>query len=668
MAGVDLVIIFSIPIYVVVAAIIIVLILRYYTRKNKLPWMAYITLFLTYWILFTALALIAVDLSSGLYANSVSNGASSNPPVYLIYFWQFMYWSIQVLAWIGVPLWQSYTNGEFTVIRRLLRAALENALLYTAMAIVGLIALGVLVLSIFIHNHNLPTGGTRIEITWKMLLGIGQSLSNIYGLLMLISLMGYGVVDLPRYLWQHAHKQRTLKFYEFQAVDLDEACNNSEAEMKEQLSRLLAVEQYLKDDDNLIKYVNQMKKTCQKELNSYPQLEAAHMEREELETFKKRRNLVKLHKSIIDTCGQFARNMYQYKYLQESYNFLQDVQACMNSKERRIKSLFRRPRVKWLSSLIDYPEWLYYRYFRILLYRLASIFIILFALVIIYSEFTPFILSMQIYISKDPNAAKDVSVLSLLVRWLATSRIILQIVSMCIISLMALVTLFALFRIEIYSLYKLVPHYSDAYSILYTAVFLCRIVPTLCYNFLQVTGVTEKDGVAYYAVMGVLRVDGLGQLFKTTGAFEVIAGGFTNYFPMVMILISALTLFRVVDLIARILGVKRFKFNPKVDDATILEGRGMLQSLRKEAEERIKKENPEFANFEINIEQTDLDSLELKELDMDNDSDDNLDNTTHGYKKATERRLDDLYKKHGKERAPKSEESNSGFLKMKLFK
>ncbi len=93
----------------------------------------------------------------------------------------------------------------------------------------------------------------------------------------------------------------------------------------------------------------------------------------------------------------------------------------------------------------------------------------------------------------------------------------------------------------------MIPHHSDTSSLLYTAVFLCRVVPTLCYNFLQLVGVRVNDGVAFYKVMGPLRVDGLKGIFGKVGYLEILGGGFTNFFPVLMVAISILSLFKVFD-------------------------------------------------------------------------------------------------------------------------
>jgi hypothetical protein len=221
----------------------------------------------------------------------------------------------------------------------------------------------------------------------------------------------------------------------------------------------------------------------------------------------------------------------------------------------------------------------------------------------------------------------------------------------------ATITLFALFRVEIYALYKLIPHYSDAGSLCYTAVFLCRVIPTLCYNYLQIVGVTQADQVAFYQVMGILRVDGLKEFIKTTGLLEIIGGGFTNYFPMVMIIVSVLTLLRVVDKIASLFGEKRFNFHPKISetDEDVIAGKTILEQARKKRLSTMNLEDLQDADTHATDEsRVDIDDNGGFDLELQEEEEDVYDDKSK-MKRSTSRRLDNLYKKRGKDRPVKVE-------------
>ena len=43
--------------------------------------------------------------------------------------------------------------------------------------------------------------------------------ANAWGLFLLISLLGYGLVEIPRKIWQESDREMTMKFYQFDVVN-----------------------------------------------------------------------------------------------------------------------------------------------------------------------------------------------------------------------------------------------------------------------------------------------------------------------------------------------------------------------------------------------------------------------------------------------------------------
>ena len=189
-----------------------------------------------------------------------------------------------------------------------------------------------------------------------------------------------------------------------------------------------------------------------------------------------------------------------------------------------------------------------------------------------------------------------------LIHALVNFRPLLQIVSLVIIGLMAFTAVFALFRIEVYSLYQLIPHHTDVGSILYTSVFLGRVCPSLCYNFLQMVGVTSKDSVAYYQIMGTLKLDGLKEIGSTLVSrptiVQIVGGGFVNFFPLLLFVIALLNLFNVPSYIGVLFGRARFNFNPSSADQLTVEGREVLAKTRKRRMTLLEREAKSFSDLQ----------------------------------------------------------------------
>lgn len=80
---------------------------------------------------------------------------------------------------------------------------------------------------------------------FNSIFGLGISLSNAFGLFLLTILCGYGLVELPRYLWFSSDYERMLRYYRFKSVSVYESIK-AESEM---LITLLSKIRYL---DNTI--------------------------------------------------------------------------------------------------------------------------------------------------------------------------------------------------------------------------------------------------------------------------------------------------------------------------------------------------------------------------------------------------------------------------------
>lgn len=92
----------------------------------------------------------------------------------------------------------------------------------------------------------------------------------------------------------------------------------------------------------------------------------------------------------------------------------------------------------------------------------------------------------------------------------------------------------------------------------------------MCYNFLQLVGVSENNGVAYAEVMGTIKLDSLHWI----GAVGDI---FAQFFPLLILVVAIFVFFDIHGRILALCNVKRFAFEQKMTDETIAEGREILQ-------------------------------------------------------------------------------------------
>ncbi|CAG2165913.1 unnamed protein product [Oppiella nova] len=130
--------------------------------------------------------------------------------------WRIVYWTAQVLTWIVLPLMQSYSMaGEFTVGGKLKAALIDNAIYYGSFAIIFIV---------FIIYVSIKT-----QLNLEGIKIICITASNTWGLFLLVVLLGYGLVEIPRSCFNSSHYGRTLSYLYFKVAKLSaEKCESDE--------------------------------------------------------------------------------------------------------------------------------------------------------------------------------------------------------------------------------------------------------------------------------------------------------------------------------------------------------------------------------------------------------------------------------------------------------
>lgn len=108
-----------------------------------------------------------------------------------------------------MPMMQSYSKaGDFTVKGKLKSALVDNAIYYGSY----LLICGILLIYIAL-KPGVSLDGAKIK-------AIASSASNTWGLFLLILLLGYALVEVPRNLWNNSKKNYTLTYSYFKIAKL----------------------------------------------------------------------------------------------------------------------------------------------------------------------------------------------------------------------------------------------------------------------------------------------------------------------------------------------------------------------------------------------------------------------------------------------------------------
>ncbi|KAG3223478.1 hypothetical protein PC129_g5835 [Phytophthora cactorum] len=157
--------------------------------------------------------LLPMDLATNglvVSSQSASNIAEENTTFkeYLAV-WRLLYWATFLMSWIGLPFLVEFRqNGEFELDRRVLSSFRHLIFHWTVLA--G--GLFIVALYLILVDHLSLYG----------VLGLAMAASNTYGLLWVIALLGYGLVEIPRGFWIRRLDGAQLQILHFQAVQLQD--------------------------------------------------------------------------------------------------------------------------------------------------------------------------------------------------------------------------------------------------------------------------------------------------------------------------------------------------------------------------------------------------------------------------------------------------------------
>ncbi len=145
-------------------------------------------------------------------ASALSIASPCSPPYsllpdhVLLNLWRVVYWSSQLLTWLILPLMQSYTTaGEFTVSGKLRSALWDNAVYYASYLFIALVLVVYIALQPGLH------------LDWEKIKAIAAAASNTWGLFVLVFMLGYGLVEVPRNCWHCTQRGYQLNRAYFKA-------------------------------------------------------------------------------------------------------------------------------------------------------------------------------------------------------------------------------------------------------------------------------------------------------------------------------------------------------------------------------------------------------------------------------------------------------------------
>jgi hypothetical protein len=274
---------FSILVLVGVFLFTVYLLYTYASRST--PIFVYFLVFVGWFASFGVVALIPYDIS-------LAKGGEGDKNL-LHTAWVVVYWTAFVLCWVVLPMAENFfTSGEFTFLARLKSAVLRRLRGFAIIAIIG----AALVLYLyFVQNLTLS------QVPLMLVL-----MSNIWGLFLVVALLGYGLVAVPMKTWQQGSLAKTLEILQLSAVSLDENFTDSKYNLDQCVIDVVKLSLKIPQSSPLRPCIDIILAKCPAE--SLERQQVLHSRRQNEEATEIEHNsLVDLHKRLKDLIAENQR-------------------------------------------------------------------------------------------------------------------------------------------------------------------------------------------------------------------------------------------------------------------------------------------------------------------------------------------------------------------------
>uniref|UniRef100_A0A665TIW4 LMBR1 domain-containing protein 2-B n=1 Tax=Echeneis naucrates TaxID=173247 RepID=A0A665TIW4_ECHNA len=458
-------------------------------------------------------------------------------------FWRVVYWTSQCLTWLLLPFMQSYArSGGFSITGKIKTALIENAIYYGTY----LLIFGSLLIYVAVHP--------KWHLSWYELQTIGITAANTWGLFLLVLLLGYGLVEIPRSYWNASrHGHQLIKTY-FKASKL----MTEKADAEENLEDVMEVSQKEEIHRHHSQEVDYQEKMG-RNMDDYEDFD------DKQNSYPSEKSLVKLHKQVIYAVQRHNRTHVQWQILLQQAIHLEDVAKNETSSTHQFVHSFQSTEpAGWLSRYIytSTVEWYWECLLKRWFYRLLSVILVLFSVAVVWSECTFF------------STRPVLSLFAVFIQLAERDYNYLYIEMACFITIFFLCTCVysTVFRIRVFNYYYLASHHqTDAYSLQFSGMLFCRLTPPLCLNFLGLIHMDsaishqKKEQTAYTSIMGSMQV------------LSFIANGFYIYYPMLIVILCIATYFSLGTRCLNLLGFQQFVGDSEMTSDLIDEGKELIR-------------------------------------------------------------------------------------------
>ena len=208
-----------------VGLVVISLLICLWFADKRTPWHCIMTIWLSFFTAFSVVLLVPFDIAN---ARDTVPGAGNVDVVnieMLTFCWTAVYWTAFLLTWVVLGLQQrAISCGGFTL-KRTLDLALRGEAKYYAVALVLFV--------VFVFGNMVSKGPIDgLAYLRHDFPGLCTGLSHTTALIILVFLLGFGLVELPRSLWRRGDLTLRLEHLYLSAPAASKAVRDATAALR----------------------------------------------------------------------------------------------------------------------------------------------------------------------------------------------------------------------------------------------------------------------------------------------------------------------------------------------------------------------------------------------------------------------------------------------------
>ena len=501
-----------------------------YTHIRRTPLYVLVPLILAVFIPCSIVVLVPIDLvSSSKHSKTTLFYLSEEIRLAL---WRFIYWLAFFLTWAVLPMLQSFMDsGYHSTILRLKDAASENLKYQLVMLVTGLVGLIYVVVS--------------SGLTFSSVKALVIALSHSYALVIALWLMGHGLVNLPRIYWSEAVPGVALKAFYKHATFANDTIAEAQSDYADVAAEVLALGNYKEGryqtwiEDMLEEIetgpgvpLNSANNTDLVFGQSRVRIERSTINQTYLATLSRR--LKTARNRLIRYDADWQKMLFEASKAEDIVNSRDNESLVF-----RYKKTILPPKAAYVFYSVIQPQF----------QRVLAIVLMVLSVILVWSEITH---------------GTIVSIVNLAVS--NSYGIWQQLVSSLFLGYMCSAAFSSLSRIRVFKVYALVHRHSDMSSLIFYAMYACRLTVPLSYNY--ITMISSRESVFEEFLGKFINLTPLGKYFN-------------DWLPRFILIPMIFALFHVYDRVRDFFGFG-LSFDDEAEEegeerGTIVEGRELIK-------------------------------------------------------------------------------------------